>query len=82
MMILARALSSLALVMGVAAHAASINGCPIRPATLCLQFDLPGADLGGANLRTTTFAGGQKLADLDEHMGVFRTIRSMKLTCK
>jgi uncharacterized protein YjbI with pentapeptide repeats len=31
--------------------------------------------------RTATFSGGQKIADLDERMGVFRTIRSMKLTC-
>ena len=31
--------------------------------------------------RTATFSGGRKLPDLDEHMGVFRTIRSMKLSC-
>jgi hypothetical protein len=31
--------------------------------------------------RTATFAGGQKLADLNEHMGVFRTIRSLRLAC-
>src|SRR5687767_11568251 len=32
--------------------------------------------------RTATFAGGQQIADLDEHMGIFRTVRSMRLTCR
>ena len=38
-------------------------------------------DLRNFRERTATFDGGQKVADLDNQMGVFRTIRSMKLSC-
>ena len=32
--------------------------------------------------RSAAFKAGQSIPDLDEVMGVFRTIRSMKLTCR
>lgn len=34
---------------------AEINDCPIRPATICVEFNLPAVDLPGARLSWAVF---------------------------
>jgi hypothetical protein len=48
----------------------------IGPRATLTIFDEP-----GFRERTLKFQAGQRVADLDEVMGVFRTIRSARLTC-
>jgi uncharacterized protein YjbI with pentapeptide repeats len=68
---------ALCAVVGTRVLAAEINGCPIRPATLCVEFDLrsaklPGADLARADFSRSNLSGadlsGANLlsADLDQ----------------
>ena len=48
----------------------------VGPAATLTVYDDPSF----AN-RTGSFKAGQRIADLDSEMGIFRTIRSMKVTC-
>jgi len=68
--------------------AANLSGADLKRAEL-YGANLRGARLTGANLhdntrfrdRTATFKSGRRIADLNSEMGVFRSVRSIRVTC-